>query len=116
MVVLNTVTWEDINMKDVDFESLSMGGLITLQSEEYQYIVKDIKTIIQEVLNSGREMHTTMRPSLLIANLMIGLNFVYTKNIDSAIIEIGSVKPGIMQIILHDTDYLVLESEIRQLI
>lgn len=103
-------------MNEIDFESLSKGGLITLQSEEYQYIARDIKAIIYEVLNSGREMHPTMRPSLLIANLMIGLNFVCTKNIDSAIIEIGSVKPGIIQLILNDTDYLVLEDEIRQLI
>lgn len=102
-------------MSEIDF-FLSKGGLITLRGEEYQYIARNIKDIIQEVLNSGREMNPTMRPSLLIANLMIGLNFVYTKNIDSAIIEIGSVKSGIIQLVLHDTDYLVLESEIRQLI
>ena len=61
-------------------------------------------------------MNKKIRPSLLLAHLMIGLSFVYRKHIDTSIIEIAYVKPGIVQLILHNNDYLILEDEIRQML
>lgn len=97
-------------------EGESRGGLISLEAREYWYIVRDILAIMQETIESGRELSTDMSYSRLILDLNMGLNFIYAKEELTSITFIYPHELGYIRLRLYNTDYIVFEEEIRNLI
>ncbi len=94
-------------------EGESKGGLISLAAEEFQYIAKELIAIMQEVIDSGREMTLEMSTGRLLINLNIGLNFIYEKKEWAHIVFIYLGPSGTFRLRMRGTDYLILIEEVR---